>query len=77
MLVVYEKGMVAGVLGRKLLGTGGGGFLFYVQPEKKEAVMEVMRDLLYVPFRFEDGGTQVIHYTQESYVLREEKEGNY
>ncbi len=65
---LYEKGIEAGALGGKLLGAGGGGFLvFYVQPEKRESVMTAMKDLLYVPFRFEDGGTQVIHYTPESY----------
>ncbi len=70
---LYEKGIEAGALGGKLLGAGGGGFLvFYVQPEKKEAVMAAMKDLLYVPFAFEDGGTQVIHYTPESYEPREE-----
>lgn len=68
---LYEKGIAAGALGGKLLGAGGGGFLvFYVQPEKKAAVMEAMKDLLYVSFRFEDGGTRVIHYTPERYVLR-------
>lgn len=72
---LYEKGISAGALGGKLLGAGGGGFLvFYVQPEKKEAVMDAMKDLLYVPFSFEDGGTQVIHYTPESYEPREEEE---
>lgn len=71
---LYEKGIAAGALGGKLLGAGGGGFIvFYVQPEKKAAVMDAMRDLLYVPFRFEDGGTRVIHYTPESYVPREEE----
>ena len=65
---LYEKGIEAGALGGKLLGAGGGGFLvFYVQPEKKEAVKTAMKDLMYVPFRFEDGGTQVIHYTPEMY----------
>lgn len=72
---LYEKGISAGALGGKLLGAGGGGFLvFYVQPEKKEAVMNAMKELLYVPFKFEDGGTQVIHYTPESYVPKEEEE---
>ena len=67
--------MKAGALGGKLLGAGGGGFLlFYVQPEKKAAVREAMNDLLYVPFRFEDGGTRVIHYTPESYIPKEEEE---
>ncbi len=70
---LYEKGIEAGALGGKLLGAGGGGFLlFYVRPEKKADVAEAMKDLLNVPFRFEDGGTQVIHYTPESYVPREE-----
>lgn len=68
---LYEKGVSAGALGGKLLGAGGGGFLvFYVQSDRREAVMEAMKDLLYVPFKFEDGGTQVIHYTPEMYVER-------
>ena len=56
-----------------MFGAGGGGFLvFYVQPEKKAAVMDAMKDLLYVPFRFEDGGTRVIHYSPEMFEPREE-----
>lgn len=70
---LYQRGIDAGALGGKLLGAGGGGFLvFYVQPEKKQAVKEAMKDLLYVPFHFEDGGTRVIHYTPETYIPREE-----
>ena len=70
---LYEKGIKAGALGGKLLGAGGGGFLvFYVQPEHQEQVMEAMKDLLYVPFRFEEGGTQVVHYSPESYTPKEE-----
>ena len=65
----YEKGIKAGALGGKLLGAGGGGFLiFYVQPEKQEAVAEAMKELMHIPFKFEDGGTRVIHYTPETYV---------
>ena len=72
---LYEKGITAGALGGKLLGAGGGGFLvFYVQPEKQAAVKDAMKDLLYVPFQFEDGGTRVIHYTPESYIPKEEAE---
>ena len=70
---LYEKGITAGALGGKLLGAGGGGFLvFYVQPEKKASVMEAMKELLFVPFEFEDGGTRIIHYTPESYTSKEE-----
>ena len=65
---LYQKGIEAGALGGKLLGAGGGGFLvFYVQPEYRESVMRAMSDLLYIPFKFEDGGTRVIHYTPEAW----------
>ena len=66
--ILYEKGMEAGALGGKLLGAGGGGFLiFYVQPEKQEAVQRAMRELMYIPFRFENSGTRIIHYSPETY----------
>lgn len=65
---LYERGIQAGALGGKLLGAGGGGFLvFYVQPEKKEAVMKAMGKLMHIPFEFENGGTRVIHYSPETY----------
>lgn len=64
----YDRGIRAGALGGKLLGAGCGGFLlFYVQPEYRAAVRKALRDLLYIPFHFEDGGTKVIHYTPEIY----------
>ena len=72
---LYQKGMEAGALGGKLLGAGGGGFLlFYVTPEKQAQVNEAMKDLLYIPFKFEDGGTKVIHYEPEDYDPTENKE---
>lgn len=65
---LYAKGIEAGALGGKLLGAGGGGYLvFYVQPEKQESVKNAMCNLMHIPFRFEDGGTTVVHYTPESY----------
>lgn len=67
---LYEKGINAGALGGKLLGAGGGGFLvFYVTPDKQAAVRKAMKDLLYVPFEFENGGTRVIYYTPEHFEL--------
>ena len=72
---LYERGIQAGALGGKLLGAGGGGFLvFYVTEEKKASVKDAMKDLLYVPFKFEDVGTQVIHYTPEAYEPKEEED---
>ena len=65
---LYAKGMSAGALGGKLLGAGGGGFLvFYVQLDRQDSVRWAMRDLMHIPFKFEDGGTKVIHYTPEIY----------
>ncbi len=62
----YQRGLEAGALGGKLLGAGGGGFLLFYVPESKQAsVREAMRELLYVPFAFENEGTKVIHYTPE------------
>ena len=67
---VYETAMKAGARGGKLLGAGGGGFLlFFVEPERQPAVREALRELLYVPFRFETGGPQVVHYTAEDYEI--------
>lgn len=63
---LYEKGINAGALGGKLLGAGSGGFLiFYVQPDRQESVRLAMRNLMYIPFKFEDGGTRVIYYAPE------------
>ena len=71
---LYEKGINAGALGGKLLGAGGGGFLvFYVQPEKQEAVKKAMKDLLYIPFEFDNNGATIIHYSPETYTPKEEE----
>lgn len=65
---LYARAVKAGALGGKLLGAGGGGFLlFYVQPQYQDAVREVLHDLLYVPFEFENSGTRVIYYSPEFY----------
>lgn len=67
---LYERGLAAGALGGKLLGAGGGGFIvFYAQPEKQKAVKEAMKDLMYIPFNFENDGTRVIYYSPEPYEV--------
>lgn len=63
---IYEAGLSAGALGGKLLGAGGGGFmLFFVPPEKREALRMRLRKLLCVPFRFSDRGSHVVVYEPE------------
>lgn len=68
--ILYQRGIDAGATGGKLLGAGGGGFLlFYVEPDKMKNVKEAMKELLYIPFCFENSGSQIIHYTPEVYDM--------
>jgi D-glycero-alpha-D-manno-heptose-7-phosphate kinase len=63
---IYEAGLSAGALGGKLLGAGGGGFmLFYVPPEKREALRLRLKKLLCVPFAFSTKGSEVVVYEPE------------
>ena len=61
---IYETALQAGALGGKMLGAGGGGFmLFFVPIEVREAVRKALSNLIYVPFKFESLGSQIIHYS--------------
>ncbi len=63
---IYEAGLSAGALGGKLLGAGGGGFmLFFVPPERREALRIRLKKLLCVPFAFSNRGSHVVVYEQE------------
>lgn len=65
---IYEKGIKAGAIGGKLLGAGAGGcMLFFVESEKQQKVKDALHDLLYIPFKFEREGSQIIYYAPESY----------
>ena len=66
---IYEAGLSAGALGGKLLGAGGGGFmLFFVPPERREALRMRLQKLLCVPFAFSHRGSQVVvHEPEELY----------
>src|SRR5436309_2576073 len=58
---IYEDARLAGALGGKLLGAGGGGFLLlFVPPERQVHVQERLNQLIHVPFRFEFTGSQII-----------------
>ena len=62
---IYTAAKSAGALGGKLLGAGGGGFiLFFVKPELQPSVREKLGNLLQVPFRFENLGSQIVYYGQ-------------
>lgn len=65
---IYERAIKAGALGGKLLGAGGGGFfVFYVEKELQHRVKKELNDLLYIPFRFENEGSQILYYNPEDY----------
>lgn len=58
---LYNTALRAGAIGGKLLGAGGGGFfLVFANPEDHPKIKEQLRDLLCVPFRFENLGSQII-----------------
>ena len=60
---IYEAGRSAGALGGKLLGAGGGGFmLFFVSPERRQALRERLKKLLCVPISFSSRGSHVVVY---------------
>ncbi len=64
---IYETARRAGALGGKLLGAGGGGFiLIFATPASQPKVREALKHLLYVPFRFESLGSQIIMYSNYS-----------
>src|ERR1043165_748947 len=63
---IYQAGLEAGALGGKLLGAGGGGFmLFYVPPERRQALRLRLKNLLCVPFSFSHKGSHVVVYEPE------------
>ena len=64
---LYVIGKNAGAIGGKLLGAGGGGFfLFYVPRNKQREVKEALKELMYIPFRFIDEGSQIVYSKVEA-----------
>jgi D-glycero-alpha-D-manno-heptose-7-phosphate kinase len=67
---LYDQALSSGAIGGKLTGAGGGGFLLlFVPPQKQEHVRQKLKDLIYVPFKFEYSGSQIIFFDpQEDYA---------
>jgi len=58
---MYEKALLAGAIGGKILGAGGGGFLLVMLPANKRAkVRKALKDYKELPFRFSEQGSKVI-----------------
>lgn len=65
---LYARARKAGAIGGKLLGAGGGGFvLLLVEPQKRQAVLDALKDFLMVPFEIESNGTHIVLYEPERY----------
>ena len=59
----YGRAMLAGAYGCKVTGAGGGGcLLLVVPPNKQVAVKQALSDLVYIPFKFDYQGSQLIYY---------------
>ncbi len=72
---MYNQAVSAGAIGGKLTGAGGGGFmLLFVPPEKHMKVREKLGSLIYVPFRFEFAGSQIVFFSQQKDYSILEKE---
>jgi D-glycero-alpha-D-manno-heptose-7-phosphate kinase len=67
---LYTQATKAGAVGGKILGAGGGGFvLLFVEPHKKTKVRAALKDLLEVPIKFENQGSQIIVYQPNSGII--------
>ncbi len=59
---IYDSALSSGALGGKLLGAGSGGFmLFYVPKKNQKNVLQSLKKLLFIPFKFESNGSQIIY----------------
>jgi len=60
---LYEGARMAGAIGCKILGAGGGGFmLFFAHPEAHAKIRQRLSQLVHVPFQFDDAGSRVVLY---------------
>ena len=58
---IYDQALLAGAIGGKILGAGGGGFLLlFAKPDKHAAIRERLRHLVHVSFNFDDSGSRVV-----------------
>jgi len=71
---IYDQAISAGAIGGKLTGAGGGGFLLLFVPLSRQSqVREALAKLIYVPFKFEFSGSQIIFLDLEEDYSAEEK----
>ena len=60
---LYKKAKNNGAIGGKITGAGGGGFLLlFVPPSAQRRVVRALSELIHVPFKFENAGSQIIFF---------------
>jgi D-glycero-alpha-D-manno-heptose-7-phosphate kinase len=61
---LYQKALKLGAYGGRIMGAGNGGFLMlFAPPERHESLRRELKDIkVWVPFKFEEAGSQVIFY---------------
>jgi D-glycero-alpha-D-manno-heptose-7-phosphate kinase len=59
---IYNKGLMTGAVGGKLLGAGGGGFMLFLTPPEKQNDVAQALGLKEVPIDFEFLGSQLIYH---------------
>ncbi len=63
---LYERARAHGVIGGKLMGAGGTGFmLLFAPPERHQEVQEALPNYLWVPFAFERTESTIIYKDHE------------
>ena len=61
---IYNEAKDVGAYGGKLLGAGGGGFmLFYIKKELQDKLRGRLKNLLEIPFKFDEEGSKIIYKT--------------
>jgi D-glycero-alpha-D-manno-heptose-7-phosphate kinase len=63
--VWYNKGILAGATGGKILGAGNGGFIMFFAPKEKHlGIASALKDLRRIPFGFDYNGSQIVFTDQ-------------
>ena len=64
---IYTAALEAGAIGGKLLGAGGGGFfLVFARPQDQPAIAKRLKNLLCIPFAFENQGSQIVVFQPDA-----------
>ena len=64
---IYQQALKLGAYGGRLMGAGTGGFfMLFAPPEKHEILKRELKGIkVWIPFEFEDSGSQVIFYSPQ------------